>query len=143
MERLTYKSIIGGWTYCVPRQKAIDRLAEYEDIGLEPEEIKKFLRRWCYTAEHGGFSQPPNAPLPLEELRKMDRNHVIAYLPGEKVYDRFGTPWIIESSEIHLIRGELKQLFRCGHPGTEDYHAMYEDEIYTSPFRRKPEEGEL
>lgn len=83
---------------------------------------------------------PPNDPLTLGELREMDKNHVIAYLPGEKVYDRFGTPWVIESSEIHLIRGELKQLFRCWHPGTEDYHAMYEDEIYTSPYRRKLEE---
>lgn len=39
MERLTYKSIIGGWTYGVPRQEAVERLAAYEDTGLEPEEV--------------------------------------------------------------------------------------------------------
>lgn len=31
MERLTHKSIIGGWTYGVPRQKVVDLLAAYED----------------------------------------------------------------------------------------------------------------
>lgn len=45
------------------------------------------------------------------------------------MYDRFRTPWIVESSEILLVRGELKHLYRCGHPGTDDYHAMFEDEI--------------
>lgn len=31
MERLTTKNILGGWTYLVPRQEAVDRLAAYED----------------------------------------------------------------------------------------------------------------
>lgn len=39
MERLTTKSILGGWTLKVQRQEAVDRLAAYEDTGLEPEEI--------------------------------------------------------------------------------------------------------
>lgn len=38
MERLTVKSIMGGWTLKVPRKEAVDRLAAYEDTGLEPEE---------------------------------------------------------------------------------------------------------
>lgn len=40
-------------------QKAIDRLAAYEDTGLEPEEVKALV-------------QIPNDPLTLEELREMD-----------------------------------------------------------------------
>lgn len=40
MERLTTRSILGGWTLKVPRQEAVDRLAAYEDTGMEPEEIK-------------------------------------------------------------------------------------------------------
>lgn len=39
MERLTQKCILGGWTALVPKQEVVDRLAAYEDIGLEPEEI--------------------------------------------------------------------------------------------------------
>ena len=39
MERLTVKSVLGGWTLRVPRQEAVDRLAAYEDTELEPEDI--------------------------------------------------------------------------------------------------------
>lgn len=39
MERLTTRSVLGGWTLKVPRQEAVDRLAAYEDTGLEPEEV--------------------------------------------------------------------------------------------------------
>lgn len=109
-----------------------------------PTPYRKIYRSFVdIIADAPTIALPPNDPLTLDELREIDRNHVIAYLPGEKVYDRFGTPWIIESAEIQWIRGELKQIFHCGHPGTEDYHAMYEDEIYTSPYRRKLEEGTI
>lgn len=103
------------------RQKAIDRLAAYEDTGLTPERVAEFSQ-----AEHDG--------------------RLVAHLPGEKVYDRFGNPWIIESAEIHLMSGKMKQLFRCGHPGTDDYYSMYEDEILTkeeaeAALKKKKEEN--
>ena len=40
MDRYTTKSILGGWTLKVPRQKAVDRLAAYENTGLTPEQAK-------------------------------------------------------------------------------------------------------
>lgn len=64
---------------------------------------------------------------------------IVKYLPGDKVYDRFLTSWIVESAEIHLIGSEIKHLYRCGHPGTEDYCAMYEEEVRT----REETEAEL
>lgn len=48
----------------VALDKAIDRLAAYEDTGFEPEEIMVLIA-------------PPNPPLTLEELQEMD---------GEPVY---------------------------------------------------------
>lgn len=53
--------------------KAIDRLAAYEDTGLTPEEIMALL-------------DPPNLPLTLEELRAMD---------GEPVWLKDGRCFII------------------------------------------------
>lgn len=43
MERLTTRSLIGGWTLKVPRQEAVDLLAAYENTGSKPEEIKSAL----------------------------------------------------------------------------------------------------
>ena len=55
MERLTVKSIMGGWTLKVPRQEAVDRLSAYEDTGMEPEEIKDFVSRWKEATELAGL----------------------------------------------------------------------------------------
>ena len=43
MERLTVKSVLGGWTTRMLKQEAVDRLAAYEDTGLAPEEIEQTL----------------------------------------------------------------------------------------------------
>lgn len=43
MERLTVKSILGGWTLRVPRQEAVNKLAAYEDA----EEQRK-----CINCKH-------------------------------------------------------------------------------------------
>jgi len=72
MERLTKR--IDGWVMrkgchgicractgaeCADLYPMIDRLADYEDTGLTPEEVKALV-------------PTPNAPLTLEELREMD-----------------------------------------------------------------------
>lgn len=132
MERLTNKKeadaqrrryekrLENGYPRNIPEERFL-KLAAYEDTGLEPEEIDSvFVQN--VIEENKRFKD-------LAHAEKDGR--LVTHLPGEKVYDRFGTPWIIESSEIHLIQGKLKQLFRCGHPGTEDYYAMYDDEILT------------
>ena len=57
----------------VALDKAIDRLAAYEDTGLTPEEITDLQRAWdMYGGEEGItalLTEPPNDPLTLEELR--------------------------------------------------------------------------
>lgn len=72
MERLTKR--IDGWVMrkgchgicractgaeCADLYPMIDRLADYEDTGLTPEEVKALV-------------PTPNAPLTMEELREMD-----------------------------------------------------------------------
>lgn len=72
MERLTKR--IDGWVMrkgchgicractgaeCADLYPTIDRLADYEDTGLTPEEVKALV-------------PTPNDPLTLEELREMD-----------------------------------------------------------------------
>lgn len=123
MERLTERCCTGGIRIrCCstiypdterktdPASNAIVRLAAYEDI-MTLERAQEFSK-----AEKDG--------------------RLLKYIPGDKVYDRFGTSWIVESSEIHLIGAEIKHLYRCGHSGTGDYCAMYEEEV------RKREETE-
>ena len=81
MERLTKR--IDGWVMrkgchgicractgaeCADLYPMIDRLADYEDTGLTPEEVKALV-------------PTPNAPLTLEELREMDGDPVWVCLP--------------------------------------------------------------
>lgn len=106
------------------RQKAIDRLAAYEDTGLEPEEIAALSQ-----AEKDGrlVVLPSNDPLTLEELREMD---------GEPV-------WIVpygkfENPGYALINA--KEEFLC-----TSYPHFWSFEAYGKNFiayRRKPEKGE-
>ena len=71
MERLTkrgtrkngYVSAIGSGLGCW--EKIIDRLAAYEDTGLEPEEVADLQRAWdMYGGEEGitAMPAPPNPP---------------------------------------------------------------------------------
>lgn len=48
-ERLDYSSEY------IPLIDAVNRLAAYEDSGLEPEEIADFMKRWEQTVEIGGM----------------------------------------------------------------------------------------
>lgn len=76
----------------IPR--AIDRLAAYEDTGLEPEEIES-IKSLCLGGKHYvlGFLPPTNAPLTLEELREMANRKVPArFTPGDTV-------WVVERDE--------------------------------------------
>ena len=86
MERLTKR--IDGWVMrkgchgicractgaeCADLYPMIDRLADYEDTGLTPEEVKALV-------------PTPNDPLTLEELREMD---------GEPVWGADGQCYIV------------------------------------------------
>lgn len=70
MERLTTRSILGGWTLKVPRQEAVDRLAAYEDTGLEPEEIVANMEMFfAYRHVYGGC--PPGEISVLVKVREI------------------------------------------------------------------------
>lgn len=127
--------------------EVLNRLAAYEDTGLTPEEMKAaaelidtvrkevpVIHKNLSEVVHGeGFGR-------FKELAKADKaGRVLDYVPGDTVYDRFGMAWTVTSSEIHKFGdGPLRYLYRCGHPGTDDYCALYSEEIC-----QKPEGAEL
>ena len=144
MERLT-RRMCGGFGLVpgyelntVKGMKAVvDRLAAYEDTGMTPKQVRLISNVLQEVGEtyNCWFDYVVNCVLEnshLKELAQAEKDgRLVEYMPGDKVYDRFGTPWIVESSEIHLIGAEIKHLYRCGNPGTEDYCALYEEEIRT------------
>ena len=135
MDRLTYRDKDGmammkergGW-----KSGGIDRLATYEDTGLEPEEIAGFMKRWERAVEIAGLCKRGGIDHLLELKNAEQDGRLVNYLPGDTVYDRFGMEWTVTSSEIHKFDdGALRYLYRCGHSGTNDYCALYSDEILT------------
>ena len=68
----------------------------------------------------------------LRELAEADREGKIPkYTIGDTIYDRFGNAWEVTSVERHLLAGEPKWIYRCGHAGTNDYYALWEFEVLT------------
>lgn len=111
MERLTERLENGviNVKYASQHETAIHRLAAYEDIlGDEYD---------------------------LDELREMVQakreGKIPKYTIGDTVYDRFGNAWEVTAVERHLLVGEPKWIYRCGHIGTNDYCALWEFEVLT------------
>lgn len=68
----------------------------------------------------------------LRELAEADREGKIPkYTIGDTIYDRFGDAWEVTAVERHLLAGEPKWIYRCGHIGTNDYCALWEFEVLT------------
>ena len=68
--------------------------------------------------------------------------YVAPYAPGNTVYDRFGDAWVVDVAELREYEDKPHWLFRCGHPGTEDYCALYDWEVVTeadAPAAREKE----
>ena len=73
--------------YC--RNRLLDRLAEYEDTGLEPEEVSALVKDWSdlctIVGECGGISR-------VKELAEADKDGRVVVLPckmGDKLYRVF------------------------------------------------------
>lgn len=173
MERLTYDFALGG-NHCwqvkgadnlecrevcerqgdagcktCPIAKAFDRLAAYEDTGLEPcdyyamahalkqaerarEDLTEMIRQIGAT----GLDR-------LRELALADRERKIPkYTIGDTIYDRFGDAWEVTAVERHLLAGEPKWIYRCGHIGTNDYCALWEFEVLTRAEAEAALQGE-
>jgi hypothetical protein len=100
--------------------EVLRRLAAYEDTGLKPEDLKVIANTT------GGML--------MKLMKAYDEGRLLQYAPGDTVYDRFGVAWTVAAAEIHKFSdGQLRHLYRCGHPGTDDYCALYSDEISQKP----------
>ena len=119
-------------------EAAINRLAAYEDTRLEPEEIARILDAYG----RGMTLRTENAQrleivkgIQTDRLRELARADKDGKLPeytiGDIIYDRFGMAWTVDSLEYVQCTYEKKWLYRCGHPGTDDYRGLYQDEILT------------
>lgn len=135
MKRLTYfdggkwrlkigdKEYSGAW---------VDRLAAYEDTGLEPEEIGALKSREKGLVEllNGVSCGCAVTYTRLRELAQADRDGKLPkYTIGDTVYDRFGDAWEVRTEELHLLDGNPNWIYRCGHAGTDDYCALWEFKI--------------
>ena len=119
----------GGFAECGDIDDIIDRLAAYEDTGLEPEEIDLMAKqRDLYVDACGGLTLKR-----VRELAQADREgKVPRYTIGDTVYDRRGELWQVVSAEFHSMRTKNEWLYRCGHEGTDDYRALWHFEAFPS-----------
>lgn len=144
MERYTEKHYDGNGYYlicsgncetfncgdCGILDKIVDRLAAYEDTGLEPEDFKRTFTEDALLKLTGQLLGV--TPDRLRELAQADQEGKIPkYTIGDTIYDRFGDAWEVTAVERHLLAGEPKWIYRCGHIGTNDYCALWEFEVLT------------
>lgn len=130
MERLTYwNEEYGCWSYHGPSGSAAKRLAAYENTGLEPEQIRTVLDDAAREFAEYDAMAPKGR---LRELARADKDGKLPeYTIGDIIYDRFGMAWTVDNLEYVQCTYEKKWLYRCGHPGTDDYRGLYQDEILT------------
>lgn len=136
MKRLTYfdsgkwRMRIGDTEYS---GKAVDRLAAYEETGLEPEEIEQLKGEVFGLKIDKRELKQYRALGPIDRLRELaqaDRDGKLPkYTIGDTVYDRFGDAWEVRTEELHLLDGNPNWIYRCGHAGTDDYCALWEFKI--------------
>ena len=136
MERLTERDAHGNWrikhfTEILPAHwQACNRLSAYEDTGLEPEDLKRVFNEGA-VLKLAGQALGVSADR-LRELAQADRDGKLPkYTIGDIIYDRFGMAWTVDSLEYVQCTYEKKWLYRCGHPGTDDYRGLYQDEVLT------------
>lgn len=109
-----------------------DRLAAYEETGMEPEEVRSQKELFDYLVFDSTPSEDIERFKRLRELAQADREGKIPkYTIGDTIYDRFGDAWEVTAVERHLLAGEPKWIYRCGHIGTNDYCALWEFEVLT------------
>lgn len=84
--------------------------------------------------------------LPLDRLRELaqadQEGKIPKYTIGDTIYDRFGDAWEVTAVERHLLAGEPKWIYRCGHIGTNDYCALWEFEVLTRAEAEAALQGE-
>lgn len=125
MERLTEKHYLGtdhymkcsencdvdmGCIECPSFDRLVERLAAYEDTGLEPREVSAIVKEWSdlctVIGECGGIDR-------LRELFDAGRDGRLVVLPckvGDRLYEVTGRK-TISVYEVRAIRVELFGLF--------------------------------
>jgi hypothetical protein len=108
----------------------VDRLAAYENTGMEPEDFKRAFTEDALLKLTGQLLGV--TPDRLRELAQADREGKISkYTIGDAIYDRFGDAWEVRTAELHLLGEKPDWMYRCGHAGTDDYCALWSFEILT------------
>ena len=110
MKRLTEYESIGGYAHAIltgDLDKAIMRLAAYEDTGLDPEKVTALQKDWSALCtgigECGGIDR-------VKELAEADKDGRLVVLPC-KVNDAV---WITGS--VRRLYSEKVRTFFCGNP---------------------------
>ena len=147
MKRLTKKEQLAGHTvnyvcydncfdvWSVPKKfmgNAIDRLAAYEETGLEPEEIEQ-LKGEAFGLKVDKQELEQYRALGsidrLRELKQANDEGRCVVLPCkifDKVWDVIAH-YQFEITEIDILPyGKI--LFRCGNKGTDDYVEFYDED---------------
>lgn len=106
MERLTEYESIAGYAHAIltgDLDKAIMRLAAYEDAGLEPEEVHSMyeLMMAALNGIGGGYTRLHE----LAEADKEGRMVVLPCKPGGTVYSIFGAEVIEKTVGRVIING--------------------------------------
>lgn len=105
---------------CAIIRKATELIKIMEDTFPEPALLELAAQYLNTTPDH------------LRKWTQAEQDgRLVDYVPGDTVYDRFGVAWEVTSAEILQFDGQRRYLYRCGHPGTSDYCALYSDEILT------------
>ena len=100
------------------RGDAVDKLAEYEDTGLSPEEFKE--KSESVLELYGKLK-------PYADAEEQGRLVILPCKIGDKVLDKIADHiFTIQMVELGYKAGTL---FRCGNPGTSDYAAFYDFEL--------------
>ena len=114
MERLTEYEVVGGHVHAVPTgdiDKAMMRLAEYEDAGLTPSDVHSLWGEWdammsVLNSIGGGYER-------LRQLAEADKDGRLVVLPcrvGDRLYEVTGRK-TISVYKVRAIRVELFGLF--------------------------------
>ena len=146
MERLTYRDKDGmammkergGW-----KSGGIERLAAYEDTGLEPEEIADFMKRWEQTVEIGGMLKKYCIDH-IRDLLQAEKEARLVLLPC-KVGD---TVWVIWGKDviyyivdrIHILANNQVQI-RAKHHVIDNVY-LYPDMFGKTVFLTREEAEE-
>ena len=116
MNRLTIRNSDGAWDVplrnddgaYIPSQEIIDRLARYEDTGLEPEQCAEYAQAEK-EGRHIVLKEPRSAGVHrLEEIARADIEGRLVVLPckvGDMVYFRRGRDILGDTVERIILEG--------------------------------------